>query len=47
MNSVIGGTFDWLQHPIYSKGNLLDWGAALVLLLILAFLWKTVVDRLE
>lgn len=47
MKSVVGGIFDWGQHPLYSRGNLVDWGAGLVILLIFAFLWKTVVDRIE
>jgi hypothetical protein len=47
MNGVIGSTFEWLQHPLYSKGTMFDWGAALVLVLILAFLWKTVIDKID
>lgn len=47
MRGLVSGIFDWGQHPLYSQGTLVDWGAALVLILILAFLWKTVVDRID
>lgn len=47
MRGLVSGIFDWGQHPLYSRGTLLDWGAGLVLVLILAFLWKTVVDRID
>ena len=47
MRGIISGIFDWGQHPLYSQGNLFDWGAGLLLVLIAAFLWKTVVDRID
>jgi len=47
MKGLISGIFQWGQHPLYSSGTVMDWGAALVLLLILSFLWKTVIDRIE
>lgn len=47
MKGIVSGIFDWGQHPLYSQGTLVEWGAGLVLVLILAFLWKTVVDRIE
>lgn len=47
MRGIVSGIFDWGQHPLYSRGNVWDWGAGLVLVLILAFFWKTVIDRIE
>ena len=47
MKGLISGIFAWGQHPLYSEGTVADWFAALVLLLIAAFLWKTVVDRID
>lgn len=47
MRGIISGIFDWGQHPLYSQGTLFDWGAGLALVLIAAFLWKTVIDRIE
>lgn len=47
MRGIISGIFDWGQHPLYSRGTVTDWSAGLALVLILAFLWKTVVDRID
>jgi hypothetical protein len=47
MRGLVSGIFQWGQHPLYSSGNVADWLAALALLLILSFLWKTVIDRIE
>jgi hypothetical protein len=47
MKGIISGIFQWGTHPLYSSGTVADWGAGLVLLLILSFLWKTVVDKIE
>ncbi|HXT74607.1 MAG TPA: hypothetical protein VN785_12210 [Candidatus Angelobacter sp.] len=47
MKGIVSGIFDWGQHPLYSRGTLVEWGAGLLMVLILAFFWKTVVDRIE
>lgn len=47
MKGIISGIFGWGQHPLYSQGTVIEWGAGLVIVMILAFLWKTVVDRIE
>lgn len=47
MKGLISGVFSWGQHPLYSEGNFWEWGAALVLILIIAFFWKTVVDKIH
>lgn len=38
---------DWIIHPYYSEGTLLDYAAGLVLVLMAAFLWSTVVKQIE
>jgi hypothetical protein len=47
MRGIISGIFDWGQHPLYSQGTLWEWGAGLVFILIAAFFWKTVLDRID
>ncbi len=47
MRGVINGIFAWGQHPLYSEGTLWEWGAGLVLILILAFLWTTVLAKIR
>lgn len=44
-NGVVGHIFAWGQHPLYSEGTLWEWGAGLVLILIAAFLWHTVLQN--
>lgn len=39
--------FDWGSHPTYSTGTTFEWLAGLVLVLIVAFLWKGVTDSIE
>lgn len=43
---LLADFFGWVSHPIYSDGNVGDWLAGIVLLLIAAFLWSTVVRRI-
>jgi hypothetical protein len=45
MKGLISGTLDWITHPTYSDAQLWEWAAGLVLVLILAFLWSTVVRQ--
>jgi ABC-type phosphate transport system permease subunit len=42
---LITKIFKWGNQPLTSEGTIQQWGAALVLVLIVAFLWKTVVDQ--
>lgn len=43
---LINDLWGWFQHPIYSHGNVEDWAAGFVVLLIVAFLWSMVVRRI-
>ncbi|MDE2104362.1 MAG: hypothetical protein KGL39_44400 [Patescibacteria group bacterium] len=45
-HGIVGDIFGWLQHPIYSSGNEMDWLAGFGLLLIVAYLWATFVNRI-
>ena len=47
MNGLISQTLDWLKHPGYSDASVREWSAFLVLILIVSFLWYTVVRQLE
>lgn len=47
MKGLISQTLDWIMHPMYSEASLGEWAAGLVLILILAFLWSTVVRQIE
>jgi hypothetical protein len=38
---------DWFSHPLYSKGNIAEWLAALVLIILIAFAWSQVVNSIE
>ena len=40
---LITSLYDWSAHPSYSTGTALQWTAGLVIVLILAFLWSTVI----
>ncbi len=49
MEGTISRMLDWLLHPYNSadtSGTVADWFGFLVLVLIAAFLWKTVVDQI-
>jgi hypothetical protein len=47
MKGIISQTLDWLTHPAYSDASVGEWAAGLVLILIAAFLWSTVVSQIE
>ena len=42
---LISKTFSWLAHGKYSETTLQEWLMGLVLILIIAFLWSTVVRQ--
>ena len=44
-DGLIGKTFGWLTHAQYDESTLKEWLAGLALILILAFLWSTVVRQ--
>lgn len=46
MKGIIGGTLDWLTHPLDNTGTLTDWAMGLAVILVLAFLWATVIKQL-
>ena len=43
---IISKIYTWVWHPSNSSETLNEWGAGLVVILILAFLWSTVVNRM-
>jgi hypothetical protein len=45
MRGVISKCFDWLWHPQNDDSTVTQWVAGLVLILIAAFLWSTVVAK--
>jgi hypothetical protein len=47
MKGLISQTLDWITHPAYSETNLGQWAAFVVLILIVSFLWSTVVRQIE
>lgn len=47
MKGLISHTLDWITHPSYSEASLGQWAAGLVVILIVAFLWTTVVKQIE
>jgi len=47
MRGVISGIFAWGQHPLYSEGTLWEWGAGLVVILIVAFAWHTILGEVK
>lgn len=44
---LISKMFAWGTHPANDQSTVNDWLAGLVLLLIIAFLWSTVVRMIE
>lgn len=40
---LISKTFTWFAHPFNDQSTPIEWLAGLVLLLIVAFMWSTVV----
>lgn len=43
---LISKLFAWGSQPLTSKGTTTQWAAALVVILIVAFLWSTVVREI-
>jgi len=43
--NIFGKILDWTFHASYDESTVKDWAAGLVLILILAFLWSTVVNH--
>lgn len=46
-NGLLSQVSDWFTHPMYSDGTMLEWGAGLIGILILAFLWSLVIKEFE
>jgi hypothetical protein len=42
---IITKLFAWMGHPAKSDSDIADWVGGLVLILILSFLWSTVVRQ--
>lgn len=47
MKGLISQTLNWISHPSYSEGTPGTWAAGLVVVLIVAFLWSTVLKQIE
>lgn len=50
MNSIknlFGDVFSWGSHPVYGDGTTVEWLAGLILVLIVAMLWKQVADSID
>lgn len=47
MTGIVSDIGGWLSHPLYSEGTLGSWSAGLILILIVAFLWATVIRGME
>lgn len=45
-NGLISKMGTWFMHPFHDKSTTGEWFAGLVLLLIIAFLWSTVVKMI-
>lgn len=45
MKGLISQTLSWITHPSESEGNISQWAAGLVLILIASFLWSTVIKQ--
>jgi hypothetical protein len=43
----ISKIYSWVWHPSNDDSTLTDWAAGLVVVLILAFLWSTVIRTIE
>ncbi len=43
VRGIITKIYDWIEHPIYAPGNIKLWLYGLAFILILSFLWATVV----
>lgn len=44
-NSLVGKIYQWGFSPAYDDNTVLEWGAGLLGVLILAFLWSLVVRQ--
>lgn len=47
MKGLITKTLDWLEHPKYTQATMGEWAAGLVVVLIVSFLWTTVIRQIE
>lgn len=47
MKGIVTQTLDWIAHPTHSDSSIKDWAAGLLLILIVSFLWTTVVSQIE
>jgi hypothetical protein len=45
-SGIIGKVVDWINHPANSDGDIMDWTAGLLVVIILSFLWSTVIRQL-
>lgn len=47
MRGIFSKTLDWVEHPQYTDATMGEWAAGLVLILIAAFLWGTIVKQMQ
>ena len=44
---IISKIYSWVWHPSNDNSSITDWSYGLVAILILAFLWSTVIKMIE
>lgn len=47
MKGLLTSTLEWITHPSYSDESLGTWAAFLLLVIIVSFLWTTVIRQIE
>lgn len=46
MHGIVGGTIDWINDTGEDNTTLTQWGAGLLVILVLSFLWATVIKQI-
>lgn len=46
MRGIVSKIFDWGAHPTTGKNTTAEWAAGLLVVLILSFLWSTVIKSM-
>lgn len=44
---LISKIYKWVWHPSNSDETLMDWGAGLLLVIIVSFLWSTIIKMID
>jgi hypothetical protein len=46
-SGIISKIYGWVWHPGNSEGTVMDWGSFLILILMVSFLWSTVIRQVD